>query len=86
MIEGRSVIIRASDDGPETVVAATRKEPGSVRKVSTTGRYASGLQERTFRQIGWLGQTGNVYRFDEEADAQDNEPCSYGPLYIEVTE
>lgn len=89
MTEGRNVIIRFSDSGPETVVVATnvRHVAGSMQMHRYLARTSDGsLVERTFRHVGWLGQTGNIYRFDEEAEAQDNEPGSYGPLYIEVTE
>lgn len=34
------------------------------------------------QQIGWLGQTGEVYRLDEPPTAH-TEPGSFGPLYIE---
>lgn len=36
------------------------------------------------RQVGWLGQTGNVYAYDEEATAREQEPGGYSPLYLEI--
>jgi hypothetical protein len=87
MTEGRSVVIRFSDEGPETVVAATSPSWGSnVHRKVSVGRDPWGFVKRTFRQVGWLGQTGNVYRYDEEDQARANEPGGYGPMYIEVTE
>ena len=35
-----------------------------------------------FRQIGWHGQSGAFYAFDE--DPSKHEPGSFGPVWIEV--
>lgn len=35
------------------------------------------------RQIGWLGQTGAVYEFDD-APYDGREPGGFSPLYIQV--
>lgn len=86
MTEGRSVVIRFSDEGPETVVAATSRSLATSERHVSVGRDPWGFIKRTFRQVGWLGQTGNVYRYDEEDQARINEPGGYGPMYIEVTE
>lgn len=73
----RSVTIRGSDEGPERVLRF-------IRHVGSTGPENYQGHEVRQRQIGWLGQSGNVYRFDEYEEAKASEPGSFGPLYIDV--
>jgi hypothetical protein len=35
-----------------------------------------------FRQVGWLGQTGELYAMDE--DPTPTEPGSFGPIYHQI--
>jgi hypothetical protein len=36
-------------------------------------------------QVGWMGQTGAVYRLDDEP-RDGREPGSYRPLYVQIGE
>jgi len=69
---GRPVTIRMSDEGPERKYRY--ETPTGIRGDVTV-----------MRQVGWLGQTGNVYAFVEGEDVvRAGERGGYAPLYMEV--
>lgn len=71
---GRPVEIRMSDEGPERTYRYLFPHNGAESTMTTT-----------MRQVGWLGQTGNVYAFVEGEDVvRAGERGGYAPLYMEV--
>jgi hypothetical protein len=37
-----------------------------------------------FRQVGWLGQTGNFYKLDNPGVTSSGEPGGFSPIYIQI--
>lgn len=75
----REVTIKHSDEGPErTLLFGAHGYVNEEHPIELTG-------SRVWqRQVGWLGASGNVYRFDEEPNARADEPGGYSPLYIDI--
>ncbi len=43
------------------------------------------IEEKTlFRQVGWLGQSGDFYLPEDHAEALAREPGGFGPVYQQI--
>lgn len=86
-LRGRQVEIHGHDGGPEHERTLVFVQHGRVPRDDHAPLVAKDRRNQTIvvqRQIGWLGQSGNVYNLDEGDIMKANEPGSFGPLYIDV--
>lgn len=66
-----------SDRRPNRAMSATGPE---IDVISTPLGPDRTYYRLTFRQVGWIGQTGAFYALDE--NPRPTEPGSYSPLYF----